>query len=139
MNRSVLEVITAAFLLLCYYYILIRLLTAWIRVLLEKLTVLQLVKKFPAFYGTLSSINALTVPATCLYPEPAQSSPYPTFHFLKIHLNIILPSTPGPPHWSLYLRFPHQILVHVLLCYSTCIKFTRSSTNLFQLSLLLGK
>jgi hypothetical protein len=26
---------------------------------------------------------------------------------LKIHLNIILPSTPGFPQWSLFLRFSH--------------------------------
>ena len=36
------------------------LLTPWCRVLLEKLTGLQLVKKFPAFYGTRRFITALT-------------------------------------------------------------------------------
>ena len=35
-------------------------LTPWCRVLLEKLTGLQLVKKFPAFYGTRRFITALT-------------------------------------------------------------------------------
>jgi len=32
----------------------------------------------------------------------------PTPHFLKIHLNIILPTMPGFPKWSLSFRFPHQ-------------------------------
>jgi len=36
------------------------LLTAWCRVLLEKLIGLQLVKKFPAFHGTRRFITALT-------------------------------------------------------------------------------
>ena len=36
------------------------LLTPWSRVLLEKLTGLQLVKKFPAFYGTRKFITVFT-------------------------------------------------------------------------------
>jgi hypothetical protein len=36
-------------------------------------------------------------PTTCPYPEPAQSSPCPSSHFLKIYFNIILPSTLGFP------------------------------------------
>ena len=47
-------------------------------------------------------------PANCLYPGPAQSSPYT--HILEIHPNIIHPSTPRSPQWSLSLRFPHQTL-----------------------------
>ena len=48
------------------------------------------------------------VPTNCLYPEAAQSNPYPTSNFLRIHLNIILPFTPWSPKWPLSLRFPHQ-------------------------------
>jgi hypothetical protein len=48
------------------------------------------------------------VPATCPYPEPTPSSPTPPSHFLNIHLNILLPSTSGPPQRPLSLRFTHQ-------------------------------
>ena len=50
------------------------------------------------------------MPATCPYPEPAQSCPYCISHFLKIHLNIILPSTPGSPKWF----FPPGFLTKTL-------------------------
>jgi len=41
------------------------------------------------------------VPATCPYPEPDRSSPCrpPQSHFLKIYLNIILPSAAESSKW----------------------------------------
>ena len=36
----------------------------------------------------------------------------PTSHLLEIHPNIIQPSTPRSPQWSLSLRFPHQDPIH---------------------------
>jgi len=81
-----------------YSYLLIP----WSRVLIEKLTVSQLVKKFPAFYGTRRFITHSQVSAICPSSEPALSSPYPSHpNFLKIHLHMILPSTPGSAKWYL--------------------------------------
>jgi len=88
-------------------YLVNYLLTPRSSVLLEKLTCFQLVKKFSAIYGTRRFITAFT---KCPPPVHVQSQINPvhtaTSHFLKIPLNIILPSMPGSPKWSLSLRFP---------------------------------
>ena len=57
--------------------------------------------------------------ATCLYPGPAQSSPYTQSHLRQIHPNIH-PSTPRSTQWSPSLRFPHQDPIHFPLLTHTC-------------------
>ena len=91
-------------------------LTPWSSVLLEKLTGFQLVKKFLAFYGTRRFITALTSARhlSLSWASSIQSMPIIS-HFLNIHLNVILPSTPGPPKWFLSLKFPTKTLYTPLL------------------------
>jgi len=97
------------------------LLTPWNTVLLEKLTSFQLVKKFPAYYVTSKVHYHIH---KCLPPVPilSQLDPVhtPTSHLLMIHLNIILPSMPGSPKWSLTFRFPHQNPVYATPLLNVC-------------------
>ena len=71
------------------------LLTPWCRVLLEKLAGLQLVKKFPAFYGTRRFITAFTSfrHPSLSWASPIQS-PYPqsTFQVPNLMSLRILPN-----------------------------------------------
>ena len=55
----------------------------------------------------------------------------PTSHLLEIHPNIIHPSTPRPPQWSLSLRFPHQDPIHSLLLTHTRHMPSPSHSSLF--------
>ena len=95
-----------------YTILSIYLLTPWCRVLLEKLTGLQLVKKLPAFHGTRRFITALTSvrhlplswasPIQSIYPHPTS---WRSILILSTHLRLGLPSSLLPscfPSKTLY-------------------------------------
>ena len=103
-----------------------------VKVFLEKLTGLQLVKKLSAFYGTQRFITAFK---SARYLSQAWASSIHSMspsNFLKIHLNIILPSTPGSPKWSLSLRFPHQNPVYATPLHHTCYTHRPSHSSRFD-------
>ena len=87
----------------CKQLLLTYLLTPWCRVLLEKLTGLQLVKKFPAFHGTRRFITALTSvgllslswasPIQSIYPHPTS---WRSNLILSTRLRLGLPSSLFP-------------------------------------------
>jgi len=95
-----------------HVYVTTYLLTPWCRVLLDKLTGLQLVKKFSAFHRTRRFITALTSVRHLSILDQPNPVHIPTSHLLEIHPNIILPSTPRSPQWSPSDRFPHQDPTH---------------------------
>ena len=98
------------------------LLTPWCRVRLEKLTGLQLVKKFPAFHGTRKFITALTnvrhlslswvSPIQSIYPHPT------SWRSILILSNLLLLGLPsgllpsGFPSKTLYTPSPHPYAPH---------------------------
>jgi len=113
----------------CHPDIYTYLLTPWCRVLLEKLTGLQLVKKFPAFHGTRRFITALTsvchlslsraIPIQSIYPHPTSCR---SILILSTHQHLGLPSGLLPygfPTKTLYTPLSSPIratcLAHLIL------------------------
>ena len=109
-------------------YLLTYLLTPWCRFLLEKLTGLQLVKKFPAFYGTRRFITAfISFPHPSLSrASPIQSTCPQLASWRSIHLRLGLPSglfpsgfptrtlyAPSPPPYE-----PHARYTEVFNCFT---------------------
>ena len=103
------------------HYLLTYLLTPWSRLLLEKLTGFAANQEIPRILWS-PKVHYRTHKRPPPVPILSQLHPVPTTpsHFLKTHLNIILPSTSWSPQWSLSVRFHHQNLVHTSPFLHTC-------------------
>ena len=96
-------------------------LTSCSSVPIVKLILLQPAYKPLAFYGTpnlrfrIHNSHRPVLILSQISPVYALSS-----HFSKVYFNIIPPSAPISPKWSLSLRFPHHNSVCVCLLHHSC-------------------
>ena len=87
------------------------LLTPWSRVILEKPNGSQVVEKFPPiFWNPEARYRIYKCPLLVLITRHINTVHASLSHFLKIDLNIILPSTPGFSKWYFSFSYHHQTL-----------------------------
>ena len=121
------------------------LLNPWCRVLLEKLTGLQLVKKFPEFHGTRRFITALTSvrhlslswasPVQAIYPH---TTSWRSVLILSTHLRLGLPSGLLPSGFSSKTLYTHLYVsqtVSQLLLMHVCLTSFPRHKNKWEYSL----
>ena len=96
-------------------YTLTHLLSPWSIVLLEKLTDFQLVKKFPAFYGTRRLITAVTSPrhlslswASSIHSTPPHPTSWRSILILSFHLRLGLASGLFPSGFHTENTLPYK-------------------------------
>jgi hypothetical protein len=113
------------------------LITPWSRVLIEKLTGFQLVKIFPAFYGTRRFIIAFTSArhqslswATSIQPIPPHPIPWRSILMLSSHVPLGLPSGLLPSGFPTKTLYSPRIY---MASYPTRLKSPRFSLRCLQI------
>jgi len=120
-------------------------LTPWCKVLLEKLTGSQLVKKFPEFYGYRRLITAKSVRRPSISWARSIQSMLPHQNFLTMHLNPLTPNDPRRGRTApltskvaFYIFIQQIYVLNILNTVYTLRFFSSSKCSLFHNSNIFG-